>query len=72
MVGRIAQEKGPHLFAEAANQLGCEAVFIGDGDQRADVLRRLPFGQDDGLAFAGGRHHTAETCQSLGISFPFI
>jgi glycosyltransferase involved in cell wall biosynthesis len=40
MVGRIAQEKGPQLFAEAASQLGCEAVFIGDGDQRADVLRR--------------------------------
>ena len=42
MVGRIAQEKGPQLFAEAANQVGCEAVFIGDGDQRADVLRRCP------------------------------
>ena len=42
MVGRIAQEKGPQLFAEAASQLGCEAVFIGDGDQRADVLRRCP------------------------------
>lgn len=42
MVGRITQEKGPQLFAEAASQVGCEAVFIGDGDQRADVLRRCP------------------------------
>ena len=40
MVGRLAQEKGPQVFAEAANQLGCEAVFIGDGDQRANVLGR--------------------------------
>ena len=42
MVGRIAQEKGPHLFAEAANELGCEAVFMGDGDQRANVLSLCP------------------------------
>jgi glycosyltransferase involved in cell wall biosynthesis len=42
MVGRLAQEKGPQLFAEAAHQLGCEAVFIGDGDQRANVLGRCP------------------------------
>jgi glycosyltransferase involved in cell wall biosynthesis len=42
MVGRIAQEKGPHLFAEAAHKIGCEAVFVGDGEKRADVLRICP------------------------------
>lgn len=42
MVGRITQEKGPHLFAEAANELGCEAVFVGDGDKRANVLSICP------------------------------
>jgi glycosyltransferase involved in cell wall biosynthesis len=42
MVGRLAQEKGPQLFAKAASQLGCEAIFIGDGDQRKDVLRCYP------------------------------
>jgi glycosyltransferase involved in cell wall biosynthesis len=40
MVGRLAQEKGPALFAEAAHLSGCDAVFIGDGDQRAAVLGR--------------------------------
>jgi len=42
IVGRIAQEKGPHLFAQAAHQLGYEAIFIGDGDKRADIVRLCP------------------------------
>lgn len=42
MVGRIAQEKGPVLFAEAAQILGCQAVFVGDGEMRADVLQICP------------------------------
>ncbi len=42
MVGRIAQEKGPLLLAEAAHKSGCEALFIGDGEKRADVLRICP------------------------------
>jgi glycosyltransferase involved in cell wall biosynthesis len=42
MVGRIAQEKGPHLFAEAAHALACKAVFVGDGEQRAVVLQLCP------------------------------
>ena len=42
MVGRVAQEKGPRLFAEAAFELGCEAVFVGDGDEREDVVRACP------------------------------
>jgi glycosyltransferase involved in cell wall biosynthesis len=42
MVGRIAQEKGPHIFAEAGQLAGCEVVFVGDGDKRAEVLRLCP------------------------------
>jgi glycosyltransferase involved in cell wall biosynthesis len=42
MVGRIAQEKGPQVFAEAAQLADCEAVFIGKGDKWADVLRACP------------------------------
>jgi glycosyltransferase involved in cell wall biosynthesis len=42
MVGRIAQEKGPQVFAEAAYAVGCEAVFVGDGDRHADMLRVCP------------------------------
>lgn len=42
IVGRIAQEKGPHLFAQAAHQLDYEAIFIGDGDKRADIVRLCP------------------------------
>ncbi len=42
MVGRIAQEKGPRLFAEAAHKLGYEAVFVGEGEGRAEVLRICP------------------------------
>lgn len=42
MVGRIAQEKGAQVLAEAASQSDCKAVFIGDGDKRADVLRACP------------------------------
>jgi glycosyltransferase involved in cell wall biosynthesis len=42
MVGRIAQEKGPQVFAEAARLTDCEAVFIGKGDKWADVLRACP------------------------------
>ena len=38
-VGRITQEKGSQLFARAAKELGCEAIFVGDGDRRSEVLR---------------------------------
>ncbi len=37
MVGRLSREKGPALFAEAASHAGVEAVFVGDGDGRAEV-----------------------------------
>jgi glycosyltransferase involved in cell wall biosynthesis len=42
MVGRIAQEKGPHLFAEAARELGSEVMFVGDGDKRSSILKMCP------------------------------
>jgi glycosyltransferase involved in cell wall biosynthesis len=42
MVGRIDQEKGSQLFAQAANNLGFKPVFVGDGEQHQDVLRICP------------------------------
>jgi len=42
MLGRISHEKGPYLFAEAARELGYQAMFIGDGESRRDVLRLNP------------------------------
>jgi glycosyltransferase involved in cell wall biosynthesis len=42
MVGRIAQEKGPQVFAKAAQLADCKAVFIGDGDKHKEVLKLCP------------------------------
>lgn len=41
-VGRISPEKGPLLFAEAARQLGVEALFVGDGPLLGELKRRYP------------------------------
>ena len=48
----------PQLFAEAASQVGCEAVFIGDGDQRADVVTSSRESQPNILA-VGQRRNTS-------------
>jgi glycosyltransferase involved in cell wall biosynthesis len=39
-VGRLSKEKGGHLFAAAAKLANVPAVFVGDGEQREDILRR--------------------------------
>jgi len=70
MVGRIAQEKGPQLFAEAASQVGCEAVFIGDGDQRADVLRRCPTARM--LGWLSREEVTAQLKHARALVFPSL
>lgn len=41
-VGRLVPEKGPRLFAEAARQAGVRAVFVGDGEMRAELARDFP------------------------------
>lgn len=41
-VGRLVPEKGPRLFAEAARQAGVRAVFVGDGELRAELARDFP------------------------------
>lgn len=38
-VGRLSPEKGAVMFAEAARDLGLEAVFVGEGPE-ADAIRR--------------------------------
>jgi glycosyltransferase involved in cell wall biosynthesis len=41
-IGRFSREKGPQLFAQAANRLGIPAVFIGDGDLNEELRRECP------------------------------
>lgn len=41
-VGRLVPEKGPRLFAEAARAAGVRAVFVGDGELRAELARDFP------------------------------
>ena len=40
--GRIAREKGPLLFAEAARRAGVTPVFAGDGPQAAELAQKYP------------------------------
>ncbi len=41
-VGRLVPEKGPRIFAEAARLTGVKAVFVGDGELRAELARDFP------------------------------
>jgi glycosyltransferase involved in cell wall biosynthesis len=41
-VGRIAQEKGPLLFAGAARQAGVAPVFVGDGPAADELRSQFP------------------------------
>ena len=41
-VGRLSPEKGAILFAEAAAKARIPVLFIGDGEQRQDVVTMLP------------------------------
>jgi len=43
-IGRFSNEKGVLLFAEAAARLGLNAVFIGDGEVRAEAEKIYPGG----------------------------
>ncbi len=42
MVGRIAEEKGPHLFAQAAKRLMLPAIFVGNGSLENVVTSIYP------------------------------
>ena len=41
-VGRVSKEKGAPVFAEAARLAGVRPVFVGDGEQRAELAARYP------------------------------
>lgn len=41
-VGRLSDEKGAAVFAEAARRAGVRPVFIGDGPRKADLVARYP------------------------------
>ena len=40
--GRLVREKAPALFAQCAAEMNLEAVFIGEGECREEVLRAYP------------------------------
>lgn len=47
-VGRLSKEKGVVMFARAAERLGIQAVFIGDGECAADIRTACPSAQITG------------------------
>jgi glycosyltransferase involved in cell wall biosynthesis len=69
-VGRLASEKGPHLFATAAAQLRARAVFIGDGPQRAEVATICP-----AMEITGWQPHAevlAQMRRARALVFPSV
>ena len=48
---------------------GCEAVFIGDGDKCADVLRRCPSAKM--LGWLAREEVTAQLKHGQGLGIPF-
>lgn len=47
-VGRVEAEKGVDLFCKAALRLGCEAIVLGDGKERASLQKQF-----SGMKFKG-------------------
>lgn len=41
-VGRLVKEKDPLIFAKVANELGLQAVFVGDGDLADEIKNICP------------------------------
>ena len=41
-VGRLAPEKGAHLFAQAASRIGVAPTFVGDGPMAETLRRKFP------------------------------
>ena len=41
-VGRLVKEKGPVLFAQAAQRAGVDALFLGEGECREGILAAYP------------------------------
>lgn len=42
MVGRLSQEKGPYLFANAATRLGINGILVGDGPCAEELKEQYP------------------------------
>ncbi|MFO0773160.1 MAG: glycosyltransferase family 4 protein [Nitrospiraceae bacterium] len=70
MVGRLDPEKGAAVFADAARQLDCEVVFVGDGPLRKDVVARCPRARVTGWSL----HHQViqELRTARAIVFPSL
>ena len=64
-VGRISTEKGAPIFAEAARRAGIRAVFVGDGEQRAELAARYPEATMLGWRDAAGVQALMGTARAL-------
>ena len=69
-VGRLVPEKGPRLFAEAARQAGVRAVFVGDGEMRAELARDFPEAEITGWQTPA--EVTARLRQARALVFPSL
>lgn len=69
-VGRLSTEKGPALFAEAAQRAGVPACFVGDGPLRAELERRAPAAQFTGWLDA--RRVGAQIRKARALVFPSL
>jgi glycosyltransferase involved in cell wall biosynthesis len=47
-IGRLSKEKGPNLFASAAELAGVKATFVGDGYERAAITSSFPHAEVTG------------------------
>jgi len=69
-VGRLAPEKAPLLFAEAAKRVGMDAVFVGDGEQRELIANVNPGAIFTGWLDAHGV--SARMMQARALVFPSV
>jgi glycosyltransferase involved in cell wall biosynthesis len=65
MVGRLSQEKGPHLFARAASDLDLPVTFMGNGECRSDIQRICDTAKILGWRTAGEVLNQLQTARAL-------
>lgn len=53
VIARLSKEKGVLLFARAAKELGCDALFVGDGACREEIRKINPCAKITGWATRG-------------------
>jgi len=69
-VGRLSQEKGVHLFANAAKNLGLHSIFVGEGYCKEEIQKICKKAQITG--WVSGNKVTEILSQSRALVFPSI